>query len=83
LIPENIDSRKYSDSVGIIDWIHTELDYLDFIYKSLGEKKPNVDELEKRLNSYIKSNLELLRDCWVENTLSYNGMANQTNPQLT
>jgi len=74
LIPDNIDYYKFSDSVGIIDWLHTELDYLDFIYRSLNEAKPSVDELESKLNTYIENNLGSFKDCWVENTLSFNGM---------
>lgn len=83
LIPENIDYIKFNESIGIIDWLHTQLNYLDFIYKSLNEEKPSADELENKLNSYIDNNLETLKKNWVENTLSFNGVRNQPNPQST
>ncbi len=74
LIPEATDFSKFSESVAIIDWIHTEMDYLDFIYNSLGEEKPNIETLEKILNSYIENNSDYFKGCRVENTLSFNGM---------
>jgi len=74
LIPDSINYKKHSDNIGIIDWLHTELDYLDFIYKSLNEEKPSVDELENKLNSYLENNSDSFKECWVENTLSFNGM---------
>lgn len=71
-IPEEINYREIETKL-ILDWIHTETEPLNFIYKALDEEKYSIDDLEKKLISYVDKTPKGLCDKWIVNTISFNG----------
>lgn len=60
------------DEIGIVDWIHTSFPELDQTIKQAGLPNPNVQQLERIMDVYLKANK--LSEEWCRNTRSYLGL---------
>jgi hypothetical protein len=67
-LPANTKATEV-DEIGVVDWIHTSYPELEKIIKQAGLRNPNVEQLERSMDVYLKSNK--LSEEWSRNTRSY------------